>query len=367
VEEVSNPTATQSGGRRDWPALKERIREWAAALGFQQTAVAGIDLSSAEARLLEWLGRGFQGDMDYLARHGARRSRPGELVPGTVSVISARMNYHPHTACDSDAVLADRSLGFVSRYAVGRDYHKVLRDRLQALSGRIAREVGPFGYRVFTDSAPVMEVELAAQAGLGWRGKHTLLLNREAGSWFFLGEIYCDLPLPPDQPVAEHCGSCERCIDVCPTRAIVAPYLLDARRCISYLTIEHRGSIPEALRPLLGNRIYGCDDCQLVCPWNKFAQRSAIPDFEVRNGLDGAALAVLFGWTEGEFLSRMEGSAIRRLGHERWLRNLAVALGNAPSTPEVVRALHSRREHSSALVREHVEWALLRHAAGGEC
>ena len=263
---MSNPTATQSGGRRDWPALKERIREWAAALGFQQTAVAGIDLSSAEARLLEWLGRGFQGDMDYLARHGARRSRPGELVPGTVSVISARMNYHPHTACDSDAVLADRSLGFVSRYAVGRDYHKVLRDRLQALSGRIAREVGPFGYRVFTDSAPVMEVELAAQAGLGWRGKHTLLLNREAGSWFFLGEIYCDLPLPPDQPVAEHCGSCERCIDVCPTRAIVAPYLLDARRCISYLTIEHRSSIPEALRPLLGNRIYRCDDCQLVCP-----------------------------------------------------------------------------------------------------
>jgi epoxyqueuosine reductase len=362
VEKVSNSTVQQRGDRRDWLALKGRIREWAGALGFQHTAVAGIDLSAAEARLLDWLGRGFQGDMDYLVRHGTRRSRPDDLVPGTVSVISVRMNYHPQTARESNAVLADGSLAFVSRYAVGRDYHKVLRDRLQAVAERIAQEVGPFGYRVFTDSAPVMEVELAVRAGLGWRGKHTLLLNREAGSWFFLGEIYCDLPLPPDQPVTEHCGTCERCIDICPTHAIVAPYVLDARRCISYLTIEHRGSIPEPLRPLLGNRIYGCDDCQLVCPWNKFAQRAALADFEVRNGLDGAALAVLFCWTEEQFLARLEGSAIRRLGHERWLRNLAVALGNAPSTPEVVRALHSRREHPSALVREHVEWALARHA-----
>ncbi len=346
---------------QDWPALKTRIREWAGALGFQDIGIAGVDLSAAEARLLDWLGRGFQGDMDYLSRHGTRRTRPCELVPGTVSVICARLNYLPQAARDSEAVLADGGIGFVSRYAVGRDYHKVLRDRLQALAERIQGVVGPFGYRVFTDSAPVMEVELAGRAGLGWRGKHTLLLNRTAGSWFFLGEIYCDLPLPPDQPGTEHCGTCERCIEVCPTGAIVAPYVLDARRCISYLTIEHRGSIPEALRPLLGNRIYGCDDCQLVCPWNSFAQRAAVPDFEVRNGLDSAALTTLFSWNEEEFLARMQGSAIRRLGHERWLRNLAVALGNAPTTGEVVDALRARRAHPSALVREHVEWALAQH------
>jgi epoxyqueuosine reductase len=355
----------QNADAREWQALKERVREWARALGFQHTGVTGVDLSAAEARLLEWLGRGFQGDMDYLSRHGTRRTRPSELVPGTVSVISARLDYLPQSARDSDAVLDDGRLGFVSRYALGRDYHKVLRDRLQALAEQIRNAVGPFGYRVFTDSGPVMEVELATRAGLGWRGKHTLLLDRTAGSWFFLGEIYCDLPLPPDQPVTEHCGTCERCIEVCPTRAIIAPYVLDARRCISYLTIEHRGSIPEALRPLLGNRIYGCDDCQLVCPWNRFAQRSTVPDFEVRNGLDGAALATLFAWSEQEFLARMQGSAIRRLGHDRWLRNLAVALGNAPTADEVLQALRARRDHPSALVREHVEWALERHGGSG--
>jgi len=351
---------------RDWAALKRRIREWADALGFEETAVAGVDLGAAEARLLEWLGRGFHGDMEYMARHGTRRARPPELVPGTVSVISVRLNYLPQSARDSETVMADGNLGFVSRYALGRDYHKVLRDRLQMLSDRIRAEVGPFGYRVFTDSAPVMEVELATRAGLGWRGKHTLLLNRTAGSWFFLGEIYCDLPLPPDRETTEHCGICARCIDVCPTQAIVAPYVLDARRCISYLTIEHRGSIPEELRPLLGNRIYGCDDCQLVCPWNKFAQRSAVPDFDVRNGLDGTALATLFAWSEAEFLDRLQGSAIRRLGHERWLRNLAVALGNAPATTAVVQALGTRRSHPSALVREHVEWALAQHRGQSE-
>ena len=362
VENVSQPSEQAAAtDARDWPALKQRIREWASALGFEDTRVAGVDLSAAEARLLDWLGRGFHGDMDYLSRHGTRRARPAELVPGTVSVITARLNYLPQSVHDSETVLADGALGFVSSYALGRDYHKVLRDRLQMLTDRIGDAVGPFGYRVFTDSAPVMEVELATRAGLGWRGKHTLLLNRAAGSWFFLGEIYCDLPLPPDQATTEHCGTCERCIDVCPTRAIVAPYVLDARRCISYLTIEHHGSIPEALRPLLGNRIYGCDDCQLVCPWNRFAQRAAVPDFDVRNGLDGAALSTLFSWSESEFLERMQGSAIRRLGHERWLRNLAVALGNAPTSSEVVEALGTRRSHASALVREHVEWALAQH------
>jgi epoxyqueuosine reductase len=366
--EPSSKTARHGAAAdaRDWEALKRQIREWAGALGFQHTGVTGVDLSAAEARLLDWLARGFQGDMEYLSRHGTRRARPAELVAGTVSVICARLNYLPQAVQESEAVLSEGSLAFVSRYALGRDYHKVLRERLQALADRIAEAVGPFGYRVFTDSAPVMEVELAAQAGLGWRGKHTLLLDRSAGSWFFLGEIYCDLPLPPDPPTSEHCGTCERCIEVCPTGAIVAPYVLDARRCISYLTIEHRGSIPDALRPLLGNRIYGCDDCQLVCPWNRFAQHAAVPDFEVRNGLDGAALAALFLWSEEEFLERMQGSAIRRIGHERWLRNLAVALGNAPTSDEVVQALSAQRGHPSALVREHVEWALARHAAGAE-
>jgi len=340
------------------------MREWAAELGFQHLGVTGIDLGTAEARLLNWLARGFHGQMDYLAQHGTRRSRPGELVPGTVRVVSVRMNYLPAAARDPQQVLDDPALGYVARYALGRDYHKVIRHRLQQLARRVQDEVGEFAYRVFTDSAPVMEVELARNAGLGWRGKHTLLLERTAGSWFFLGELYTDLPLPVDEPVGEHCGSCRRCIDVCPTAAIVEPYVLDARRCISYLTIEHRGSIPASLRPLLGNRIYGCDDCQLVCPWNKYAGTAQVADFGVRNGLDSGSLAELFAWTQAQFDTRLEGSAIRRIGHERWLRNIAVALGNAPPSVPARVALRARLEHPSALVREHVQWALARQEAG---
>jgi epoxyqueuosine reductase len=355
VETAADP-ATLDG-------LKSRIRSWGMELGFQQIGVADIDLSAAEVRLLEWLGRSYHGDMDYMARHGTRRSRPAELVPGTLRVISARLDYLPAGAEDSDAVLVDGERAFVARYALGRDYHKILRARLQRLADRIRDEVGEFRYRVFTDSAPVMEVELAVKAGLGWRGKHTLLLNRGAGSWFFLGEIYTDLPLPVDERESEHCGTCQRCIDVCPTGAIVAPYRLDARRCISYLTIEHAGSIPEELRPLLGNRVYGCDDCQLVCPWNRYAQLSALEDLRVRNGLDRATLIELFAWSRDEFEQRLKGSAIRRIGHERWLRNIAVALGNAPGAGAILKALEARREHSSALVREHVAWAIARQAA----
>ena len=295
-----------------------------------------------------------------MARHGALRARPAELVPGTLRVISCRMDYMS-AASDEQAALADGRRAYVARYARGRDYHKLLRSRLQKLCDRIETEAGAFSYRVFSDSAPVMEVELAARAGIGWRGKHTLLLSREAGSWFFLGEIYTSLPLAPDAPAGEHCGSCEKCIEVCPTQAIRGPYRLDARRCISYLTIEHRSAIPEELRPLIGNRVYGCDDCQIHCPWNSFAQPSTEPDFAVRNGLDSAALIELFGWNEAEFGARMAGSAIRRIGYERWLRNLAVGLGNAPGTPDVVAALRARADHPSALVREHVLWALQRH------
>jgi epoxyqueuosine reductase len=296
-----------------------------------------------------------------MRKHGAKRSRPATLVPGTLRVIAARMDYLP-AAADASAVLADGSKAFVARYALGRDYHKTLRRRLQRLADRIEAEAGPFGYRVFSDSAPVLEVELARKAGLGWRGKNTLLLARGAGSFFFLGEIYTDLPLPVDSPAGEHCGSCAKCIDICPTRAIVAPYLLDARRCISYLTIELKGSIPAELRPLIGNRVYGCDDCQTVCPWNRYAQVSPEDDFRVRNGLDCADLVELFGWTEGEFRERMAGSAIARIGYPRWLRNLAVGLGNAPTSEAVVAALRHRVEDPSELVREHVAWALERHA-----
>jgi epoxyqueuosine reductase len=346
----------------DPQALKRSIRRWASELGFDHIGVAGIELDAAHARLLDWLSLGYQGDMDYLARHAALRGRPEALVPGTVRVLSLRMNYFPAGARDAQATLADPAAAYVSRYALGRDYHKVLRQRLQQLAERIEAQIGTFRYRVLADSAPVMEVELARQAGLGWRGKHTLLLDRDAGSWFFLGEIYTDLPLPPDDPVAQHCGTCERCIEACPTRAIVAPYVLDARRCISYLTIEHRGSIPEPLRPLLGNRIYGCDDCQLVCPWNKFARTASLDDFGVRNRLDACALVELFAWTEEQFERRLQGSAIRRIGYERWLRNIAVALGNGPAMPAVRAALRARLDHPSALVREHVAWALARHA-----
>jgi len=343
--------------------IEARVKAWGRELGFDAIAIAGTDLARDEARLLDWLGRGWHGEMDYMARHGARRARPAELVPGTVSIITARLNYMPEAARDAWETLEDRESAFVSRYALGRDYHKVLRAKLQALADRMTAELGAFHYRVFTDSAPVMEVSLASASGLGWRGKHTLLLSRDAGSMFFLGELFVSLDLAKDAPTTEHCGTCERCIDVCPTNAIVAPYQLDARRCVSYLTIEHHGAIPEELRPLMGNRIYGCDDCQLVCPWNKYARVANDPDFAVRNNLDRAALVELFSWTEEEFLQRFEGSAIRRIGHEKWLRNIAVALGNAPTAPDVVAALRARLDHPSPLVREHVTWALGRHAA----
>ena len=314
---------------------------------------------------MQWLAQGFHGEMHYMAAHGTRRARPGELVPGTVSVITARMDYLPRARPDAwQAVEFDRLTrpgeAIVSVYARGRDYHKVLRNRLAKLAERIAQEVGPFGYRAFTDSAPVMEAELASRSGQGWRGKHTLVLDRDAGSMFFLGEIYVDMALPPSEPVTAHCGSCTACIDVCPTQAIVAPQRLDARRCISYLTIEHPGAIPIELRALMGNRIYGCDDCQLICPWNKFAKKSALPDFDARDGLTGRQLSELFAWTEEEFLRHTEGSPIRRIGHARWLRNIAVALGNAlrAGQPGSREALATRIDHPDALVREHVAWAL---------
>ena len=303
--------------------------------------------------------------MDYMQSHGLRRARPAELVPGTTSVITARMDYLPATPEGWQAIEFERlqrpGEGIVSLYARGRDYHKVLRARLQKLSDRIAQAIGPFGHRVFTDSAPVLEVELAARSGQGWRGRHTLVLNREGGSMFFLGEIYVDLALPPTEPVEDHCGTCHACLDVCPTGAIVAPYRVDARRCISYLTIEHAGSIPVELRPLMGNRIYGCDDCQLACPWNKFAQPALVPDFAVREGLVGQDLVTLFSWSEEEFLRLTEGSPIRRIGHVRWLRNVAIAMGNALRRREdaaIRAALEARREHPAELVREHVQWAL---------
>jgi epoxyqueuosine reductase len=340
-------------------ALVARIRAWGAELGFAEVGIAGIELADDEARLLAWLGAGRHGEMDWMARHGTRRSRPAELVPGTASVISVRLDYLPEAA-EMAAVLADPEAAYISRYALGRDYHKVLRNRLQTLAERIESVIGPFGYRAFTDSAPVMEKPLARNAGLGWIGKHTNLINKTTGSWFFLGEVYTDLHLPPDVPASDHCGTCTRCIEACPTGAIVAPYQLDARLCISYLTIEHAGSIPEPLRVQIGNRIYGCDDCQLVCPWNKFARLSAEPDFRERHGLGQASLLDLFGWTEAEFLARTEGSAIRRIGHERWLRNIAVALGNGPPTDAAIAALRVRLGHPSALVREHVTWALHR-------
>jgi epoxyqueuosine reductase len=347
----------------DYAQLAVAIKSWGKTLGFQEVGIADTDLGAAELRLLDWLEEGCHGDMDYMAKHGTKRSRPAELLPGTLRVISVRINYQPQHARDSWQVLADGNKAYVSRYATGRDYHKVLRRRLQTLVDNIHQRVGDHRCRVFTDSAPVMEVELARKAGLGWRGKHTLLLTRETGSWFFLGEIYTDLPLPVDSTQQDHCGTCEKCIDICPTRAIVAPYELDARRCISYLTIEHKGSIPVELRPLLGNRVYGCDDCQLVCPWNKYAQASAETDFAVRHGLDDAELIELFGWSEEEFHEKLSGSAIHRIGYERWLRNLAVGLGNAPRSSAAIQALQKRLDHSSPLVREHVLWALERHSA----
>ncbi|MDP1559097.1 MAG: tRNA epoxyqueuosine(34) reductase QueG [Nitrosomonas sp.] len=344
----------------DYAALASAIKVWAKELGFQDIRIAdaNADSSSSESGLFEWLEQGYHGEMQYMAKHGTKRTRPAELVPDTRRVISVRMNYRPPGAKDSWEIIHDNSKAFISRYALGRDYHKVLRGRLQKLAEKIAVEIEPFNYRVFSDSAPVMEVEWAKKSGLGWRGKHTLLLTRAAGSLFFLGEIYTDLPLPIDSPVNSYCGSCTKCIDICPTQAIIAPYKLDARRCISYLTIELKGSIPETLRPLIGNRVYGCDDCQLICPWNKFAAITDEDDFSVRNGLDNITLVELFYWGEDEFNAKMAGSPIRRIGHEQWLRNLAVGLGNAASTPAVIEALQTRRDDNSALIREHAQWAL---------
>jgi epoxyqueuosine reductase len=344
--------------------LAGEIKQLGRDLGFSKLGVAETNLEADEARLERWLALGRQGSMSYMQRHGRKRTRPAELVPGTVRVISARMNYWPEAARDAREALADPTTGYVARYALGRDYHKVLRARLQRLADAVTERVGEFGYRVFVDSAPVLEKALAREAGLGWIGKHTNLLDRD-GSWFLLGELYTDLPLPPDAPVAEHCGTCRACIDVCPTQAIVAPYELDARRCISYLTIELRGSIPEPLRPAIGNRIFGCDDCQLFCPWNKFARPTGVGDFAVRHGLDSEGLIALFEWTEPEWQERTAGSALRRAGYEGWLRNVAVALGNAPADQRVVAALTARAQDPSAVVREHVRWALERQRSRG--
>jgi len=341
--------------------LADRIRRWALELGFQGIGITDTKLDQAELRMFDWLDKGMHGEMEWMARHQQRRSRPDELVPGTIRVISLRMDYLPANARDAHDVLRDPESAFISRYALGRDYHKVLRKRLQSLATRIENDAGPFGYRVFTDSAPVLEKPLAEKAGLGWIGKHTNLINKNSGSWFFLGEIYTDLELPIDTPADEHCGSCTACIDICPTRAIVSPWLLDARLCISYLTIEHPGSIPVELRKPMGNRIYGCDDCQMVCPWNGFSTPTQEVDFEPRHALDTTSLIRLFAWDEKTFLERTEGSAIRRIGYQRWIRNIAVALGNAPPDARIVETLSERLEDDSEIIREHVRWALQQH------
>lgn len=342
----------------DKQKMAARIREWGLELGFQQVGIAGIDLADAEDRLKDWLQNGFHGDMAWMQRHGTKRSRPAELVPGTVSIVTVRMDYLSEDQATSKALLDHPGKAYVSRYALGRDYHKVLRGRLRKLARRLEADIGSYGHRVFVDSAPVLEKPLAESAGLGWIGKHTNLINRRAGSWFFLGELYTDLELVPDEPASGHCGSCRACIDVCPTQAIVAPYVLDARRCISYLTIECKDSIPEALRPAIGNRIYGCDDCQLFCPWNRYATPTREADFAPRHGLDDADLADLMLWDEQSWLERTEGSAIRRIGFRRWQRNVAVALGNAEATPRNLAALEEHAAHPDPMVREHVHWAL---------
>lgn len=370
---VQDPHAVPDLSPQTLQDLSRQAKAWARELGFADLRVTDADLSAQEPQFQAWLAAGFHGEMDYMAAHGSKRTRPAELVPGTLRVLTARMDYLPATAGTDwrereQARLQAPDAAVISVYARGRDYHKVLRQRLQQLAERIGAAAGALNYRVFTDSAPVMEVALADKSGLGWRGKHTLLLNREAGSMFFLGEIYTDLPLPLDENVTGHCGQCTACIDVCPTQAILGPYKMDARRCISYLTIELKGSIPEDLRPLIGNRVLGCDDCQLACPWNKFAQRARLPDFEVRNELDRASLLELFAWSEEDFNRKLEGSPIRRIGHERWLRNLAVALGNAADgglkdNAAIVQALCEKLAHPSELVREHVRWALTRHAS----
>lgn len=347
----------------DLAQLAQSIKIWGQELGFAHVGIAGVDLGEHEHHLQRWLDAGYQGEMEYLGAHGSKRSHPDQLIPGTVRVVSLRMDY-----LSGDTQMAQRlaqpEKAYISRYALGRDYHKLVRKRVQFLADRIQEAIGPFGYRAFVDSAPVLEKALAEQAGLGWIGKNTLLLNRKAGSYFFLSELFVDLPLPVDEAQAtEHCGRCSACLDICPTQAFVGPYVLDARRCISYLTIELKSAIPEELRPLIGNRVFGCDDCQIVCPWNRFARPTGEADFKPRHGLDNAGLAELFMWDEETFLASTEGSPLRRAGYERWLRNLAVGLGNAPSTIPVLEALQARREYPSELVREHVEWALRQHQA----
>jgi len=352
---------TDQYDKAEMVALKTQLVAWCAELGFQKMGVSDINLGDAEQRLQQWLAAKFHGSMEYMDRHGSKRSHPDDLVPGTVRVISVRMDYFPEQQDSAKQLLDDDSKAYISRYALGRDYHKVLRGRLRALARRIEERIGEFGYRVFVDSAPVLEKALAEKAGIGWIGKHTNIIDKDAGSWFCLGELYTDMPLPIDTTAESHCGTCSACIDICPTKAIVGPYSLDARRCISYLTIENKGSIPVEFRKDIGHRIYGCDDCQLFCPWNKFAEPTAEKDFAPRHGLDSAQLTDLFSWDRKTWLQKTEGSAIRRVGHERWLRNIAVALGNAATTPKVVAALKSRQHGDSELVTEHVEWALLQH------
>jgi epoxyqueuosine reductase len=350
-------------------ALSASIKNWGLALGFNHVGITDTDLHEAEAAHEDWIKKGFHGEMDYMAKHGIKRTRPAELVPNTLRVISVRLDYLPPNAADSESILQNSDQAFISRYALGRDYHKVLRNKLQKLCEKIQAELPNFStdhfeYRAFTDSAPVLEVALAEKAGLGWRGKHTLLINKDRGSWFFLGEIYTNLPLEIDVPATNHCGTCSSCMEVCPTQAITAPYEVDARRCISYLTIELKGSIPLELRPLIGNRVYGCDDCQLFCPWNKFAEITKETDFAVRNGLDDISLIECFSWSEEEFKVNMAGSAIYRIGYEQWLRNIAIGLGNAKSSPEIITALQSRLDGASEMLRDHIRWALSRHLAG---
>ena len=355
------PSETTALSSSTHAELARKIKKWAKTLGFQQAGITNVDLKKAEKQLHRWLQNGFHGSMEYMARHDNLRSRPEALLPGTIRVISIRLDYLPEPVENSEQVLNDPVQAYISRYALGRDYHKLMRKRLQRLASMISEEIGPFGYRAFVDSAPVLEKALAEKAGLGWIGKHSNLINKNAGSWFFLGEIYVDLPLPLDIPATEHCGNCSACIDICPTQAIVGPFQVDARRCISYLTIELKGSIPVEFRSKIGNRIYGCDDCQAICPWNKFARITEETDFHARHGLDAAHLISLFGWSEDTFLTKTEGSAIRRIGYQRWLRNIAIALGNAPQDRAVTAALHSRRDDQSELVREHVRWALQQH------
>ena len=346
--------------------LALQIKQWGLELGFQQVGITDTALPEAEARLQNWLAHDFHGEMDYMHRHGLKRSRPELLHPGTLRIISVRMDYQTESAIAMNQALADPLSAYISRYALGRDYHKLMRNRLQKLADKIQTEVGsllPDSMRAFVDSAPVLEKALAEKAGLGWIGKHSNVINRKAGSWFFLGELFTNLPLPVDNPATAHCGECRACLDICPTQAIVAPYQVDARRCVSYLTIELHGSIPENLRPLIGNRIYGCDDCQIICPWNRFAKLTGERDFSPRHRLNTQQLFEVFAWDEAAFLAKTEGSAIRRIGHQRWLRNIAVALGNAPTSPLIIDALKSKLEHDSDMVREHVRWALARQSS----